>query len=368
MKKIFALLLALVMVFSLAACGGGNDNPVAGGDTNSTNNATGTTDAPTDGTQGTPDITTPPATNPPATNPPATTPSATIPPATTPLATEPGHTHSYSTTANAPTCTEIGYNIYTCSCGHSYTEAFAEALGHKTKETPYQNGFVKPTCCSEGRSGAKEYCYVCNTIIKEGDVLPKNPYNHVGTKYTINKKEATWSQAGYTGDTCCDGCKNSILPENKGTDTTAHYDHSSAKKSYLSETDKIKYECCNGYIEYRDPDPISIQSIGVSRVLNLPGEGVKSVGFSITGGSLNYSVVKYDVISEYQYVPSKFGEVVQNSNFSNSYSIPLTEGSGYYIPDGTQIRIMITDSSGRSFDKIYTVRRHEWNNYEVIEA
>ena len=36
MKKLFALILALVMVFSLAACGGDNGNPVAGGNTDLT--------------------------------------------------------------------------------------------------------------------------------------------------------------------------------------------------------------------------------------------------------------------------------------------------------------------------------------------
>ena len=46
------------------------------------------------------------------------------------------------------------------------------------------------------------------------------------------------------------------------------------------------------------------------------------------------------------------------------FHILLTEG--YYIPDGTQLRITITDSSGRSFAKTYTVRRYAWNDYDVI--
>ncbi|MBO5867345.1 MAG: hypothetical protein J6Q54_00360, partial [Oscillospiraceae bacterium] len=69
-------------------------------------------------------------------------------------------------------------------------------------------------------------------------------------------------------------------------------------------------------------------------------------------------------ISDLQYVPGKFGEVVKNSD--GSYCINLVEGSGYYIPDGTKIKIKVTDSSGRTYDKTYTVRRHDWNNYEVV--
>ena len=78
MKKLFTLILALVMVLSLAACGGDN-NTVAGENTNPTNNTTETTNATTEGTQATTENTTPSNTEPPATTPPATTPPATTP-------------------------------------------------------------------------------------------------------------------------------------------------------------------------------------------------------------------------------------------------------------------------------------------------
>lgn len=265
---------------------------------------------------------------------------------------------------SAPTCTKDGYYLKYCPDCYKQWHEKAKALGHKIQETPYDNGYVEATCCKEGQKGAKEYCYVCKTVIKKGDSIPLNPYNHIGKTYTINKKDATWTQNGYSGDTCCDGCKNNILPENKGSTIPAEKDCPWATKSYSAERDQLKCECSrHSYLEYRDPDPISIRNISVVRVLNLPGEGVKCVRFSVSGGSLSYTV-KYEIISDLQYVPGKFGEVVKNSD--NSYSINLVEGSGYYIPDGTKIKIKITDSSGRTLDKTYTVRRYSWNDYDVI--
>jgi len=41
-----------------------------------------------------------------------------------------GHTHSYTETVVEPTCTEQGYTLYECSCGHSYEDDIVDALGH----------------------------------------------------------------------------------------------------------------------------------------------------------------------------------------------------------------------------------------------
>ena len=43
----------------------------------------------------------------------------------------PPHTHSYTSTVTAPTCTEQGYTTYTCECGDSYVADYVDALGHR---------------------------------------------------------------------------------------------------------------------------------------------------------------------------------------------------------------------------------------------
>ena len=58
------------------------------------------------------------------------------------------HTHDYKAVVTAPTCTERGYTTYTCSvCGDSYKGSYVDPLGHN-----YKNG----TCT---RCGAKDPNY-----------------------------------------------------------------------------------------------------------------------------------------------------------------------------------------------------------------
>ena len=65
----------------------------------------------------------------------------------------PSHTHSYTPTATAPTCTEQGYTTYTCHCGDSYVDAYVDALGHDMGEwyvvkeaTAYEDGEERRDC------------------------------------------------------------------------------------------------------------------------------------------------------------------------------------------------------------------------------
>jgi len=51
------------------------------------------------------------------------------------------HTHVYSTSFVLPSCTD-GYTIYTCkTCGHSYTDGYVEAIGHR-----YVSELADTTC------------------------------------------------------------------------------------------------------------------------------------------------------------------------------------------------------------------------------
>ena len=51
------------------------------------------------------------------------------------LASANGHTHTYTPTVTAPSCTEQGYTTYTCECGDSYVDDYVDATGHT-----YENG------------------------------------------------------------------------------------------------------------------------------------------------------------------------------------------------------------------------------------
>ncbi|MBQ9531438.1 MAG: leucine-rich repeat domain-containing protein [Eubacterium sp.] len=79
------------------------------------------------------------------------------------------HAHDYSVQVVAPTCSEQGYTIYTCSCGDTYNDDYVNALGHK-----YDNGVVT-IAPSYVADGVKTYtCTVCgNQKIEKLAKLPK---------------------------------------------------------------------------------------------------------------------------------------------------------------------------------------------------
>lgn len=141
-----------------------------------------------------------------------------------------------------PTCTMTGTKTYTC----------AECLGTKTEEIPatgHENKITKfakeASCKSDGYTG-DIYCEDCGKLIEEGTVIPKSEHlwnagelvksatcteegekiftctvcgntrtetisatGH-GTTEIRNKKEASCSKEGYTGDTYCTVCNQKI--------------------------------------------------------------------------------------------------------------------------------------------------------------
>ncbi len=62
-----------------------------------------------------------------------------------------GHTHSYTTSTVAPTCTEQGYTTYTCECGETYESDFVSASGHSFTNYNYNND---ATCEEDGTETA----------------------------------------------------------------------------------------------------------------------------------------------------------------------------------------------------------------------
>ena len=64
----------------------------------------------------------------------------------------PTHSHSYTSSVVAPTCTSQGYTVHTCSiCGQSYNDTFTAALGHN-----YVNGVCSRCGAEEPNGGIEE--------------------------------------------------------------------------------------------------------------------------------------------------------------------------------------------------------------------
>ena len=94
------------------------------------------------------------------------------------------------TTVVAPTCTEQGYTIYTCTaCGETVKADFVPANGHS-----YEESVVAPTCEKDGYTN--HVCSVC------GDSYRDNYVDAAGHQYTLTVTAPTCTAAGYTTHLC----------------------------------------------------------------------------------------------------------------------------------------------------------------------
>ena len=105
------------------------------------------------------------------------------------------HTHYYTATVTAPTCTAKGYTTHTCACGNSYVDTYTDALGHA-----WDNGKVtkQPT---ETETGTKTFtCARCGETKTE--TIPKLAHEH---SYKAVVTAPTCTEKGYTTHTCACG-------------------------------------------------------------------------------------------------------------------------------------------------------------------
>ena len=105
------------------------------------------------------------------------------------------HTHYYTATVTAPTCTTKGYTTHTCACGNSYVDTYTDALGHA-----WDNGKVtkQPT---ETETGTKTFtCTRCGETKTE--IIPKLTHEH---SYKAVVTAPTCTEKGYTTYTCACG-------------------------------------------------------------------------------------------------------------------------------------------------------------------
>ena len=138
-----------------------------------------------------------------------------------------GHNH----TANIvePTCTQMGYTVYTCDCGDTYTADYTDKAEHS-----YESEVTEPTCTAHGFT-----TYRCTECDDEyiSDYTEKKAH-----AYLAEITNPTCTEMGYTTYTCKD-CGDSYVGDY--TDVLEH--------NYNKET--IEPTCTeHGYAIYTCPD------------------------------------------------------------------------------------------------------------------
>ena len=148
-----------------------------------------------------------------------------------------GHQHTEVRGAKKATCIEEGYtgDTYCTDCGNMI---FTGKKIEKTDHT-WDNGAVSkdPTCTEKG---SKTYtCAVCRETKTEE--IPATGHQN---KEVRDKKAATCTKAGYTGDTYCKDC-GELLKTGKETDALGHTwgKGKVTRKSTYTAAGQITYTC-----------------------------------------------------------------------------------------------------------------------------
>ena len=149
------------------------------------------------------------------------------------------HTHEYTKTVVAPTCTTRGYTEHVCSCGSSYKTDYTAALGHDYKNGlctrcgakdpsahthDYKAVVTKPTCTERGYTTYT--CSVCGDSYKGSYVDPLGHDYKNGTCTRCGAKDPNYKpQADFTdvapGSYCYDAVQWAVANGiTKGTDKT----------------------------------------------------------------------------------------------------------------------------------------------------
>ena len=137
------------------------------------------------------------------------------------------HDHSYSSTVIAPTHTDQGYTLYTCSCGDTYKDNYVNALGHD-----YTIVTQPSTCTVKGSS-----TYTCSCGHSYTEELALLPHN-----YTVDVKPSTCTVKGYKVSTCTCG---HVLRET--LDLLPHSYSVLTKESTCSVPGSNTYTCSCGH-------------------------------------------------------------------------------------------------------------------------
>jgi len=120
----------------------------------------------------------------------------------------PMHKHVYPVaTSLAPTCTENGHIVYSCSCGDSYTKTITATGNHTWNEWSI---VIPATCITEG----KEVRLCVNCDAAESKTIPATGMHAYG-EWTVTT-EPTCTEEGIETKYCvnCDASETQVIPAN----------------------------------------------------------------------------------------------------------------------------------------------------------
>ena len=138
--------------------------------------------------------------------------------------------HNYTAKVVAPTCTEKGYTLHTCTnCGDSYKDTYVNALGHDYKLASEKTA----TCTTDG-----EKIYTCSRC---GDTKTET-VKATGHSYTTKVVAPTCTAKGYTLHTC-KNCNESY--KDTYTNALGHDYKLTSEKAATCTTDGEKIYTCS---------------------------------------------------------------------------------------------------------------------------
>ena len=186
------------------------------------------------------------------------------------------------TTVVAPTCTEQGYTIYTCTaCGEELKADFVPATGHS-----YEASVVAPTCEKDGYTN--HVCSVC------GDSYRDNYVDAAGHQYTDTVTAPTCTASGYTTHTCSvcgHSYVDSIVPATGHSYDAVVTAPTCTASGYTTHTCSV---CGHSYVDSVVPATGHDYVWQITRVPTCTAEGVKTFTCSHCGDSYDVALAKAD--------------------------------------------------------------------------
>lgn len=152
------------------------------------------------------------------------------------------HVHSYTSEVVPPTCYNMGYTVYFCSCGDRYTKDIVPATEHRWDE-----GTVTPPTCTE--EGYTTYACVCGDRYSDSHVPATGHQWDEGT-VTVSPTE---TDTGVRTHTCtaCGEKKIAVIPEqgHVHSHTATVFPPTCTEEGYTTHT----CSCGDSYTDSRVP-------------------------------------------------------------------------------------------------------------------